>query len=62
MLLLILLLSRCGSDDCDGLRDTFGSNSNEYRQCVQSGGGGAGYGRVGGGSYGGFSTGGGGHK
>ena len=62
LVLLILLVTRCADDDCDELRDTFGSNSNEYRQCVRSGGGGAGYGRVGGGSFGGFSTGGGGHK
>ncbi len=54
---VMLVVSRCSRDDCDEIRQTFGVDSNEYRQCVRSGG----SGRVGGGSYGGYSTGGG-HK
>jgi hypothetical protein len=55
----VVLMSRCGSDDCDGVRQTFGPGSAEYQQCQRnqrSGGF-----RTGGGSFGGFSTGGG-HK
>jgi hypothetical protein len=60
-LLIGWLLSRCDSTDCTALRDTFGPDSAEYRQCHQ------GSGRIGptsggGGSWGGFSSGGGGHK
>jgi uncharacterized protein (DUF983 family) len=56
--LMMVLFSRCGSDDCDELRQTFGESSNEYQQCKRSG---ASSGRTGGSSYGGFSSGGG-HK
>jgi len=59
---LLFTLSRCGRDDCEDLRATFGASSQEYAQCVRSGGGGGFFGRTGGGSFGGFSTGGGGHK
>jgi hypothetical protein len=67
--LLVLLLSRCSSDDCDPVRQTFGDASTEYQQCKQRSG--SGYrgngGSGGGGSYGGWSGGGsggsgGGHK
>jgi hypothetical protein len=58
IVILMILLSRCSRDDCDALRDTFGANSNEYRQCLRSGGG-SGYR---GGSWGGWSSGGGFHK
>jgi hypothetical protein len=59
VLVLIVLLSRCDSDRCDEYRQTFGSASNEYRQCVaQRSSGGV---RTSGGSYGGWSSGGG-HK
>lgn len=56
----VVLLSRCSDDDCDKVRSTFGSGSNEYRQCLKQSGSGGGF-RTGGGSYGGWSTGGG-HK
>lgn len=60
-LLLGLLLSRCDSTDCNAVRDTFGPDSAEYRQCRQ-GSGRIGSSSGGGGSWGGFSSGGGGHK
>ncbi|MEF7615087.1 DUF4178 domain-containing protein [Aquincola sp. MAHUQ-54] len=60
LVVIIVVLTQCGGDDCDELRSTFGAGSNEYRQCLQSGGGGTGM-RTGGGAFGGFSTGGG-HK
>jgi len=56
---IIIMLARCGGDDCDDVRRTFGASSTEYQQCARSGGSG-GY-RTGGGSFGGFSSGGG-HK
>ncbi len=62
VLLLLMLFARCGNDDCDGLRKTFGAASGEYQRCranLASGGGSA---RTGGGSFGGWSSGGGGHK
>jgi hypothetical protein len=65
IVMLVLLLSRCSSDDCDGVRQTFGNASTEYQQCKQRSGSGyrgsGGSGSGGGGSYGGWS-GGGGHK
>jgi len=62
ILVLALLLSRCGSNDrCDEVRNTFGEASAEYRQCARSSSSGGGI-RTGGGSYGGYSSGGGGHK
>ncbi len=63
ILLLVALLSRCGGDDCDEVRRTFGAASTEYQQCQRSAG--TGYRGSGGGSggYGGWSGGGGGgHK
>ncbi len=64
IVVLILMLSRCSSDDCDNVRQTFGDASQEFRQCKQrSGSGYAGSGGTGsGGSFGGWSGGGGGHK
>jgi Zn finger protein HypA/HybF involved in hydrogenase expression len=61
VLLLLWLVTRCSRDDCSNLRSTFGENSNEYQQCVRSGGGSGGW-RSTGGSFGGYSSGGGGHK
>jgi len=58
---IIIMLARCGGDDCDDVRRTFGASSTEYRQCARSGGSGGGGYRTGGGSFGGFSSGGG-HK
>ena len=60
VLILLLMVSRCGRDDCSALRSTFGEYSNEYQQCLRSGSGGGW--RSSGGSYGGYSSGGGGHK
>ena len=60
VLILVLMLSRCGADGCDQVRDTFGAASNEFQQCQRSNSG-SGV-RTGGGSYGGWSSGGGGHK
>lgn len=64
IVLMILLMSRCESDDCAEVRSTFGEASQEYQQCKQRSG--SGYrgsgGGGGGGSYGGWSGGGGGHK
>lgn len=61
MFILVVLFSfaRCGDDDCDDIRRSFGESSNEYQQCKRSGGSGGSYR---GGSWGGFSSGGGGHK
>ncbi len=61
LLILLSMLSECdGSDRCDELRQAFGPNSNEYRQCVAQRGSGS-SGRTSGGSWGG-GGGGGGHK
>ncbi len=57
VVVVMLLLSRCGDDGCDEVRQTFGAASTEYRQCVTRSGSG-GTGRVGGGSFGGWSSGG----
>ncbi|MBI5718530.1 MAG: DUF4178 domain-containing protein [Burkholderiales bacterium] len=60
LLIMLSVLSNCdGSDRCDELRQAFGPNSNEYRQCVAQRGSGS-SGRTSGGSWGG--SGGGGHK
>jgi uncharacterized membrane protein YgcG len=56
---LVMMLSQCGSNDCDDVRRTFGASSTEYQQCQRSSGSGV---RSSGGSYGGWSSGGGGHK
>ena len=60
VLLFVAMLTRCGRDDCDELRSSFGAASNEYQQCLRSQRSGSGA-RVGGGSFGGYSSGGG-HK
>ncbi len=60
VVLVMMMLSNCGDDDCDEVRDTYGAASTEYRQCENRRAAG-GSGRVGGGSYGGWSSGGG-HK
>lgn len=58
LLVVGVLLSQANRrDDCAELRNTFGANSNEYRQCVQSAGGGSSSGTRGG-SWGGWSSGG----
>jgi len=58
IIVLAIAVARCDDDrDCNEVRATFGETSNEYRQCLRSGGGT----RTGGSSYGGFSSGGG-HK
>ena len=65
ILVLIVLATRCSSNECDRVRDTFGAASTEYQQCQRNSGGGyRGTGGSGGsgGSYGGWSSGGGGHK
>ena len=59
IIVIVVMLKDCSSNNCDGLRTTFGEASNEYRQCLRSGSSGA---RTGGGSYGGGFGGGGGHK
>lgn len=61
IVLIMMLVQSCSRDDCDELRATFGAASNEYRQCVRSGGGVGVWPRSSGGSYGGY-RGGGGHK
>ena len=60
VVVLMILLARCGSDDCADVRRTFGAASAEFQQCQRSSG--SGYRGSGGGSYGGWSSGGGGHK
>lgn len=54
----VIVLSQCGDDGCDEVRNTFGAASAEYQQCARNRGSGT---RTGGGSYGGWSSGGG-HK
>jgi hypothetical protein len=62
IIFVVLMLKDCSRSNCDELRATFGENSNEYQQCLRSGGSGSGTPRTGGGSFGGFGSGGGGHK
>ncbi len=63
VVVLLIMLVRCGGDDCDQVRATFGDASAELQQCLaQRGSGGSSGARTGGGSYGGWSSGGGGHK
>jgi hypothetical protein len=58
IVIILVVLSECdGSDRCDSVRQSFGPNSNEYRQCLAQQGSGSGA-RTSGGSWGG----GGGHK
>ncbi|MFT7724769.1 MAG: DUF4178 domain-containing protein [Roseateles sp.] len=62
MVVLFSALRACSDDGCQPYKDSFGENSNEYRQCLaDSRGSGVRIGN-GGGSYGGYSSGGGGHK
>lgn len=56
------LLRACASDGCQGYKDSFGENSNEYRQCRANSRGSGGVYIPSGGSYGGYSSSGGGHK
>ena len=57
---VLLMLARCGDDDCDDLRARYGQASQQYQDCLRANRGGGGL-RTGGGSFGGFSSGGG-HK
>jgi predicted RNA-binding Zn-ribbon protein involved in translation (DUF1610 family) len=60
VVVLMIMLTQCGNDDCSDVRSTFGEASTEYQQCQRNrSSGGV---RTGGGSYGGWSSGGGGHK
>lgn len=58
ILAVVFAIARCGSDDCDEVRATFGEASREYQACRSGTGA---YARSTGGAWGGFSTGGG-HK
>jgi len=59
VILAVVVLSQCGSDECADVKRTFGAASAEYQQCARNrGSGGL---RSGGGSFGGWSSGGG-HK
>lgn len=61
IVVLFALLRACSGDDCQQYKNSFGENSNEYRQCRSNSRGSGVY--IGnGGSYGGYSSGGGGHK
>ncbi len=59
VVVLMIMLAQCGSNDCADVRRTFGAASTEYQQCQRNAG--SGYRGSGGGSYGGWSSGGG-HK
>ena len=59
VIFLIVILSQCGGDRCDSVRQTFGPSSAEYQQCQRSS---TSSSRTSGGSFGGWSSGGGGHK
>ena len=59
VIFLIAILSQCGGDRCDNVRQTFGAASAEYQQCQRSS---TSSSRTSGGSFGGWSSGGGGHK
>jgi hypothetical protein len=64
MFLLVIfgtLIRACASDDCQQYKNSFGENSNEYRQCRANMRGSGTY-IPSGGSYGGYSSGGGSHK
>ena len=60
LMVAVIVLSQCGDDGCDEVRNTFGAASAEYQQCQRNRASGSGT-RTGGGSYGGWSSGGG-HK
>ncbi|HEY0955077.1 MAG TPA: DUF4178 domain-containing protein [Roseateles sp.] len=61
MVILGTLMRACSSDDCQQYKNSFGENSNEYRQCRTRSSGSGVY-IPSGGSYGGYSSGGGSHK
>ncbi len=61
MVILGTLIRACSSDDCQQYKNSFGENSNEYRQCRTRSSGSGVY-IPSGGSYGGYSSGGGSHK
>lgn len=60
VLFVMMAMSTCSQDDCDEIRQTFGSASLEFQQCTANRATGS-SGRIGGGSFGGWSSGGG-HK
>lgn len=57
LVLLVVLIKACSDDDCDRIRNTFGADSAEYRECQRQGA----SARTSGGSWGGSGSGGG-HK
>jgi len=61
IVLLFSMLRSCRSDDCQQYKNSFGEDSNEYRQCRANTRGSGVY-IPSGGSYGGYSSGGGSHK
>ncbi|MGQ3051204.1 MAG: DUF4178 domain-containing protein [Roseateles sp.] len=61
IVLLFSMLRACSSDDCQQYKNSFGENSNEYRQCRANARGAGAY-IPSGGSYGGYSSSGGSHK
>jgi hypothetical protein len=61
MVIMGTLIRACSSDDCQQYKNSFGENSNEYRQCRANTRGSGVY-IPSGGSYGGYSSGGGSHK
>ena len=61
MVIIGTLIRACSSDDCQQYKNSFGENSNEYRQCRANTRGSGVY-IPSGGSYGGYSSGGGSHK
>lgn len=67
LVIIVLLVRSCSSDDCASYRDSYGAASAEYAQCKRSGSGGGriypgGLGSWSGGSFGGSGSSGGGHK
>lgn len=62
VIVLLVLVKACSSDDCQAYKNNYGENSTEYQSCKRNGG--MRYNGSGssGGSWGGFSSGGGGHK
>jgi hypothetical protein len=62
ILVLLMLVRACSSDDCQSYKDAYGEASSEYQQCRQRSNGSGVRINSGGGSFGGFSSGGGGHK
>jgi hypothetical protein len=62
LIFVIVMIRACSRERCADLRETWGPDSPEYRQCLRSSGSGSSSGRTGGGSWGGYGSGGGGHK